>query len=94
VLYQPGKGLDYYIDQAGGYLEDADTRRITVSYPNGERASMRANWWGGGAPRVRAGSQIFVPQKPESARGTNWDQVITRVAALLTATATLLIALR
>jgi hypothetical protein len=55
---------------------------------------MRRNWWGGGAPRIRPGSQIFVPQKPESAQETNWDQFIGRAAAVLTATATLLLALR
>jgi polysaccharide export outer membrane protein len=94
VLYQPGRGLDYYINQAGGYLDNADTRRVTVSYPNGERTGTRGHWWGGGAPPIRPGSQIFVPQKPESQPGVNLDLLVTRVAALLTAAATLLIALR
>jgi hypothetical protein len=41
---------------------------------------------------VRPGSQIFVPAKPEGRTGTNWDQIITRSTAVLSATATILIA--
>jgi polysaccharide biosynthesis/export protein len=91
VLYVPGRGLDYYINQAGGYLDIADRRQVTVTYASGERSGVRRSWVGSGAPRVQPGSQIFVPRRPESA-GINWDQVLGRSAAILSAFATLLIA--
>jgi polysaccharide biosynthesis/export protein len=92
VLFAPGEGLDYYIRQAGGYRDEADRDRVTVSYPNGERAGIERWWVGRRTPRIQPGSRVFVPAKPESRTGPNWDQIITRTAALLSATATIFIA--
>jgi hypothetical protein len=92
VLYVRGKGLDYYVNQAGGYKRDADRKRVTVTYANGERSAVEPRWVGTSAPRVQPGSQIFVPEKPEESRGTNWDVLFTRTAGLLSAVATALIA--
>jgi polysaccharide biosynthesis/export protein len=92
VLWVRGKDLNYYVNQAGGYTDDADRKRVTVTYANGERSAREDRWVGSSSPRVEPGSQVFVPLKPENARGTNWDTIFTRTAGLLSAVATALIA--
>jgi polysaccharide biosynthesis/export protein len=94
VVYVPGRSVDYYINQAGGFLDVADRNRTTISYANGERSAVRRGVFAGRPPAVRPGSQIFVPAKPDNRVGPNWDQIITRTAALLSATATILIAVQ
>jgi protein involved in polysaccharide export with SLBB domain len=93
VLFVPGRGLEYYIDQAGGYADQADRNRTTVTYASGERAAVNPRWVGRRVPRVQPGAQIFVPAKPEESDGINWDQVVGRGAALLSAVATILFAI-
>jgi protein involved in polysaccharide export with SLBB domain len=94
VVYVPGRSIDYYINQAGGFLDSADRRRTTISYPNGERSAIRSSLVSGRPSEVRPGSQIYVPARPEGHAGTNWDQIITRSVGMLTGLATLLLAVQ
>jgi polysaccharide biosynthesis/export protein len=94
VVYVPGKPVDYYINQAGGFLDSADRKRATISYANGERSAVRWGIFAGRGPGVRPGSEIYVPAKPEGRIGTNWDQVMTRSLTALTGLATLLLAVQ
>jgi polysaccharide biosynthesis/export protein len=94
VVYVPGKSVDYYINQAGGYLDAADRKRATISYANGERSAVRRGGLAGRGPDVRPGSEIYVPAKPESRIGTNWDMIMTRSLTALTGLATLLLAVQ
>lgn len=94
VVYVPGRSIDYYINQAGGYMDTADRRRVTISYASGERSAVRNNLFSGRSPTVRPGSQVFVPARPDGRSGPNWDAIITRSAALFTATATILLAVQ
>ena len=92
VLYVPGKGLDYYIRQAGGFADNADRKGVVVAYPNGERSAISGGLMFRDTPDVQPGSQIIVPVRPER-QGTNWDQIFTRSTAILTAAATALLAI-
>jgi polysaccharide biosynthesis/export protein len=94
VVYVPGKPVDYYINQAGGFLDSADRKRATISYANGERSAVRQGVFAGRPPPVKPGSQIYVPARPEGLQGPNWDQIITRTAGLLSATITILLAVQ
>ena len=91
ALYEPGRSLDYYIAQAGGYLDTADEKRVSVTYPNGEREIMRRFLLFRSAPDVRPGSQINVPLEPPDA-GFNWDRFLTQVLAVASTAATVMIA--
>lgn len=95
VLYEPGKGLDYYINRAGGFDDAADPRRVTVTYQDGERAAVeRKLLLFSSKPKPQPGSTIFVPEKPPAARaGFDWDRFLTRTLAVVSTTATLLIAI-
>jgi polysaccharide biosynthesis/export protein len=94
VVYVPGRPVEYYINQAGGFLESADRKRATISYASGERSAIRHSSLVGRSPDVRPGSRIFVPAKPEGQPGTNWESVITRSIATLSGLATLLLAVQ
>jgi polysaccharide biosynthesis/export protein len=95
VLYVPGKGLDYYIANAGGYTDLADRRRVSVTYQNGERATVDRFMLVRRTPGLRPGASVFVPEKPESERaGRNWDAALSRTLAVLSTTATFIIAIQ
>jgi len=64
VNYAPGKGLDYYVDAAGGYSREADKGRAYVTQPNGKVESVRRRvLLADSKPRPLAGAQIFVPAR-------------------------------
>jgi polysaccharide biosynthesis/export protein len=91
VLYQEGESLLGYIRRSGGFADNADTRRVSIVYPNGERETIRRTLGFTRQPQVRPGSRIFVPVKPEGG-GTDWDRVLTRTLAVMSTLATVLIA--
>jgi protein involved in polysaccharide export with SLBB domain len=95
VLYRPGSGLDYYIQQAGGYNAAADKGRLTVTYANGERAGVKKWLTAKVNPDVKPGSVIYVPAKPAgAATGTNWEGIIMRGLTITGSMLTVLIAIK
>lgn len=56
VLFEDGEGLDYYIEQAGGYKEEAEEGNTVVFLPGGKK-------WESGD--ILPGSTILVPRKIE-----------------------------
>lgn len=94
VRYVEDKGIDYYIDRAGGYTQEADRGRTTVTQQNGERRVVHLRrFFFDSKPTPGAGSTIFVPAKPASARdGFDWDGLLTRVVGVASAAATVIIA--
>ena len=94
VAYMPGKGIDYYIEMAGGYATDADPKRVSVTYQNGEREMARRLAVFRVSPEPRPGSEIFVPAVPQELReGTDWGMVFSRGVTAIGTLATLLLAL-
>ena len=73
VVYEPDKKLKYYIEQAGGYGQQAKKNKVFVVYLNGTVAVGKRN------VEIQPGCHIIVPSKPENS-GVNW----TRVMALAT----------
>lgn len=94
VAYRPGADLDYYIEQAGGYRADADRKGVSISGPDGRRQTV-ARGLLRSDPVPAPGSLIFVPEiAPGLEReGTNWGEVLARTAGIVSALATLLIAI-
>lgn len=58
VAYVEGKGVNYYINKAGGFASDAKRRHTYIIYMNGNVAKV------GHDAKVKPGSEIFVPTKP------------------------------
>jgi protein involved in polysaccharide export with SLBB domain len=93
VRYEQGRGLDYYVDRAGGYTDNADRGRVTVTELNGERRLARVRrFFFDSKPDPGPGATVFVPAEPPSTGGVNWDTVITRLVGIASATATVIIA--
>ena len=94
VLYREGRSLRGYVERAGGFAENADTERVVVTYPNGERRVMDHLLVFGRDPAVEPGSTIFVPSKPASElEGIDWDRFLTHSLGIVSTVATLLLAL-
>ena len=75
VLYEPGKGVDYYVNLAGGYGFRAKRSKVHIMYQNGRSqvvGSMRA--------KVEPGCMIIVPTKPER-RGMDRSEVMAVASA-------------
>lgn len=93
ILYEPGKSLDYYINRAGGYSDQADKKRVTVTYQDGGRAAIEsALLVVHKKPTPMPGSMIYVPLKPESERRPfNWGDFLTRTTTIVTSVFTTII---
>ena len=59
-VFEKGKGVSYYIESAGGYLENADKSNVTVTYPNGEKKRVKKFLFFKNYPEVLPGSVIEV----------------------------------
>jgi protein involved in polysaccharide export with SLBB domain len=88
ITFEEGKSLKYYIDKTGGFETDAVKRKVYVQYANGYTASTKSfivkNY-----PKVKAGSQIVVPQKQEKKAGNGqWISIASVMASLAVSIAT------
>lgn len=96
VLHREGAGLGYYIDQAGGYRDDADEDRVHVRFANGEIATKGGGFlfFGGSVPDPDPGSRIRVPVEPEreAGGGLSTGQWITLVTSVLGSITTVVVA--
>lgn len=59
VLYRKGENLRYYINQAGGFGNDAKKRKAYVVYMNGTVSRLKS----GNAKAIEPGCEIIVPSK-------------------------------
>lgn len=75
VVYVPGKKLKYYINQAGGYGENARKNKAYVVYMNGTASKAS------GKTPIEPGSQIIVPSKPDKP-GFDWTKVLSIATTL------------
>ncbi len=64
VTYREGKGVKYYINQAGGWGNRAKKSRTYIIYMNGTVARV------GYGTKIEPGCEIVVPSKPKNSRMT------------------------
>jgi protein involved in polysaccharide export with SLBB domain len=84
VMFEPGAGLDYYVNSAGGYARDGDKGRTRVEYANGSvRTVHKTLIIFKTEPKPQPGSRVFVPEKPAS-RGVNWVAITAVVTSFAT----------
>lgn len=84
VVYEPGKNLKHYINQAGGYGDRAKKSKAFVIYMNGTVA--KAN----NKTPIEPGCQIMVPSKQKSS--IDWSKILsiaTSFSSLATMAATI-----
>jgi len=72
VLYQKGKRLKHYINQAGGFGQTAKKSKVYVVYMNGTVAEVS----GGSSKRIQPGCEIIVPAKPDK-KGMSIGEILS-----------------
>ncbi len=65
VVYKEGASIDYYINKAGGFTENARKKKLYVLNANGSAAKTKKILFFKKYPTVYAGAEIIVPQIPE-----------------------------
>ena len=88
VTYKKGENLKYYIDQAGGYGNNAKKRKAYVVYMNGTVALPRSS----SSKAIEPGCEIIVPSKDKRNKmspaeilsiGTSTASLATMIATLV-----------
>ena len=83
VLFVEGAGLEYYIDNAGGYARDADKGRVAVQAANGSASVRKKFLFFSTEPTPGPGGTVYVPFKPP-AEPLNPTQLLTAFASIIT----------
>ncbi len=65
IPYDRGKGFGYYLDAVGGIDNKGWKKKAYIIYPNGKAAVTSSFLFIRTYPKVKPGSQIIVPEKPE-----------------------------
>ena len=95
MRYRQGMDLSEAIQNAGGYIYDADKGRVSVEYLNGQRATVKKTLGlFKSNPEIQPGSRIMVPLKSATpGSGFDWNTALSATLAPLSAFATVYIAL-
>jgi len=88
VRYRKGRSLKHYINNAGGFENDAKRSRIYVIYPNGSVDRTKKILFFNRYPKIQPGSEIIVPIRPERK-----ELGISNIVGLTSGLATLILAL-
>jgi protein involved in polysaccharide export with SLBB domain len=95
VLWVRGADLNYYLGAAGGLSYKADKGRVSVRAANGEVSTRhRTLLLFGSDPTPGPGSEVLVPAKDSTARGTDPIAILGIVAQIIAATVTLVVVAR
>jgi protein involved in polysaccharide export with SLBB domain len=91
VIYSGGKGFKGYVLNAGGFSPKALKGGVYIVYANGTVKGTRKFLFFNFYPKVKAGSEIFVPKKPIST--SNTAQAILGYTSALASLAVIIVTL-
>ena len=84
VTYKDGKNVRYYLNQAGGYSQNAKKTKKFIIYMNGEVEKVKSR-----SKKVEPGCEIIVPNKVKQNRvgevigyATSFASLATMIASL------------
>jgi protein involved in polysaccharide export with SLBB domain len=88
IPYEKGKGFSYYLDAVGGTDAKGWKKKAYIIYPNGKAAVSGTFFFIRSYPNVLPGSQIVVPEKPDTKKMSTGEwvsigSVITSLALLI-----------
>ncbi|HEY8928048.1 MAG TPA: SLBB domain-containing protein [Mucilaginibacter sp.] len=81
IVYQSGKSFREYVLNAGGYSPRALRRGAYIVYPNGTVKGTSKILFFNNHPKVKPGSEIYVPKKPEP-KGNTAQEILGFTAGL------------
>ena len=93
VAFVEGKGLDYYINAAGGPSRTADEDRAFVIQPSGKLQSVTRRLWLSSMPKPMPGSTVTVPEI-DAELHKNRLALVGTIAQVLASTVAIVIAVR
>jgi polysaccharide export outer membrane protein len=92
VAYVRGRGIDYYIDAAGGPAAKADEDHAYVTQPSGKLESVRHRFFlPDEMPRPRPGSVVTVPLGDGTPK-RDWIPFVTGLAQIIGSTVAIVVA--
>jgi protein involved in polysaccharide export with SLBB domain len=88
IPYEKGKGFNYYLESVGGTDAKGWKKKAYIIYPNGKAAVSNTFFFIRSYPKVLPGSQIVVPEKPETKKMSTGEwvsigSIITSIALLI-----------
>ena len=90
VPYRKGKNVKYYIKNAGGAAEKGWMKKVYVVHANGSASASGSVFGIRKYPKVFAGSEIIVPEKPEKTKASTGE--IVGIASILASLAGIMLA--
>src|SRR5437867_4510170 len=90
VLWQQGRGLEYYISAAGGFAHTADKGEVSVRYANGQVRTRRRALLVSSNPAPGPGSEVFVPVR-DTTQHTNYVQLFGGIAQIIASTIAIIV---
>ena len=75
IPYEKGRSFGYYLNAVGGVDAKGWKKKAYVVYPNGKAAVASSFLFIRSYPKVKPGSQIIVPEKPEVRKTTTGEWV-------------------
>lgn len=75
IPYEKGRSFGYYLNAVGGVDAKGWKKKAYVIYPNGKAAVASSFLFIRSYPKVKPGSQIIVPEKPEVRKTTTGEWV-------------------
>lgn len=91
IPYDKGKSFGYYLNAVGGVDAKGWKKKAYIIYPNGKAAVASSFLFIRSYPKVKPGSQIIVPEKPETKKMSTGEFV--SIAGVLASLAGIVIAL-
>jgi len=89
IPYRKGKGFKYYINAVGGADNRGWKKKAYIIYPNGKASVTGSFLFFRSYPAVTPGSQIVVPEKPETKKMSTGEWV--GIGSVLTSLALLIV---
>ncbi|WBX74130.1 SLBB domain-containing protein [Tenacibaculum pacificus] len=84
VRYEKSRSFKQYIENSGGFSSKAKRNRAYVIYANGDIKTTKSFLFFKSYPKVKAGSVILVPHKPQNVRKVSTQEVIAITTGLAT----------
>jgi protein involved in polysaccharide export with SLBB domain len=91
IVYEPGKSVQDYINESGGFTYYAKKQGAYVEYANGSIKSTKQILFYHSYPKVKPGAEIFVPKRPPRDRLN--IQAIIGIGSALASLAVVIVAL-
>lgn len=90
VLWRKGANLAYYLSAAGGFAYNADKKRVSVRFANGEVRTVRKSLFFSSTPTPGPGSEVLVPAKDPTEK-TDYVALFGAIAQIVASTVAIIV---